>query len=574
VTKVCNATKSGTRSIDWGCGLLIVLLTIVTYSPSLSGRFVWDDDAYVTKNQTLRSLDGLRRIWTEPVATPQYYPLVFSSFWAEYHLWKLQPFGYHLVNVLLHALNAVLLWRVLLRLKVPGAWWASAIFALHPVMVESVAWITERKNVLACLFYLLAVLAYLRFRPLTHEGVRAALRWRFYPLVLVLFLCALFSKTVTCTLPAVLALLVWWKGKHLGKRDVLTLIPLFFLGAIMGLATVWIEKYYAGATGAAWKLSLAQRCLIAGRAVWFYAGKLLWPANLSFIYPHWELRTGSASAWLPLAGLILVAAVLWHFRRTSWAQAAIFGLGCFVVGLLPALGFFDVYFFQFSFVADHFQYMASMALIALAVSGASIIFQRAGPRGGKLGVFVAACSLLLLAVTTWGQTYVYQNDETLWTNTLMANPNAWIAHSNLGMILREQGRLKEAIEQDEWALRLKPDCVEAHNNLGIALSMLGHDEEAIAHFERALRLKPQYAEAHNNLGIVLEKIGKLHEAIQQYEQALRLNPNYADAHYNLAAALEQGGKIEAAIEHYKQALRLNPNLTAARDRLAQLRAGR
>ena len=237
------------RSIDepimnaWrslGAGALIILLTVVAYLPALRDGFIWDDDFYVTENQALRSLEGLGRIWSRPGTTFQYYPLTFTSFWAEYHLWKLQPFGYHLVNVLLHALNAVLLWRVLRRLEVPGSWWAAALFAVHPVTVESVAWITERKNVLSCAFYLLAVLAYFRFRPLAGEEGTRVRDWRLYPLVLVLFLCALLSKTVACSLPAVLVLLVWWKTGQFARRDALELTPLFVLGAALGFGTAWI----------------------------------------------------------------------------------------------------------------------------------------------------------------------------------------------------------------------------------------------------------------------------------------------------------------------------------------------
>ncbi|HUI07690.1 MAG TPA: hypothetical protein VL486_11875 [Verrucomicrobiae bacterium] len=243
----------------WLLATALVVLVLVAYLPALRGGFLWDDNAYVTENQALRTPNGLGEIWFKPGTTPQYYPLVFTSFWLEYRLWRLQPFGYHLVNVLLHAANAVLLWRVLRRLEIAGAWWAAAIFALHPVMVESVAWVTERKNVLSCLFYLLAALAYFRFRPLTNGSVVRARDWRFYPLSLAFFLCALLSKTVTCSLPAVLVLLLWWKGGRIEKRDARALAPLFGLGAALGLMTVWWEERLVGAGGAEWTLSFVQR---------------------------------------------------------------------------------------------------------------------------------------------------------------------------------------------------------------------------------------------------------------------------------------------------------------------------
>ncbi len=288
----------------WLLALVLAIVTFLAYQPTWHAGFIWDDDSYVTENRALRSLAGLGRIWGEPGTTAQYYPLVFTTFWAEHHLWELQPLGYHLDNILLHALNAVLLWLVLRRLEIPGAWLAAMLWALHPVSVESVAWITERKNVLSGLFYFLAVLAYLRFRPLRDRGAARACDWRYYPLVLVLFLCALLSKTVTSSLPAVLLLLVWWKTGRVGRRDILVLAPLFVMGVASGFMTTWMEKHYVGASGAEWALSFVRRCLVAGRALWFYAGKLFWPRHFTFIYPRWEIDARRGVAVLVSGGCL------------------------------------------------------------------------------------------------------------------------------------------------------------------------------------------------------------------------------------------------------------------------------
>jgi hypothetical protein len=249
----------------------------------------------------------------------------------------LQPFGYHLVNVLLHASNAVLLWLVLRPLELRGAWWAAAVFALHPVSVESVAWITERKNILSGLFYFLTGLAYFRFRPLMNREPARGYDWRYYPLVFALFLCALLSKTVTCSLPAVLLLLVWWKNGRVERRDVLALTPLFILGAALALITIGMEQR-AGAVGAEWSLSLVQRCLLAGRALWFYASKLLWPRNLTFLYPHWEIDAGAPWQYVfPLAALSGLVA-LWSLRSRI-GKGPLVAMLFFAGTLVPAKGF-------------------------------------------------------------------------------------------------------------------------------------------------------------------------------------------------------------------------------------------
>lgn len=569
-----NYVKAG-QSKQWLLAVAILFLTVLAYQPVWHAGFIWDDDRYVSNNPALRSVDGLQGIWVKPGTTVQYYPLVFTSFWVEYHLWGLQPLGYHLVNVLLHALNAILLWRVLRRLEIPGAWLAAAIFALHPVNVESVAWITERKNTLSGLFYLLAALAWLRFRPLTAGEATRAPDWRYYPLVLVLFLCALFSKTVTCSLPAVFLLLVWWKNDRVERRDVLALAPLFVLGIASGFMTTWMEKHSVGASGADWELSFVQRCLLAGRALWFYASKLIWPHDLTFIYPRWRVDAG---VWwqyaFPLAALTVVVA-LWK-TRSRIGRGPLVAVLCFAVTLAPALGFFDVFPFLYSYVADHFQYLACIGLIALTANAGAAMYQRAGQRGRGLGALAIALVLVLLAISTWKQAHIYQDQETLWRDTLAKNPAAWMAHNNLSDILVQQGKIEEAIWHLEQALRLKPGDAITHNNLGLALAQAGTVGEAISHYEQALRIQPDYAAAHSNLGLALARVGKTKEAMVHYEQALRIQPDLADAHCNLGIALAQAGRVEEAIGHYEQALRIQPDSVEAHYNLgnALTRSGR
>jgi protein O-mannosyl-transferase len=531
-------------------GAFLATLVVIAYLPALGGGFSWDDDAYVTNNLTLRSVAGLSQIWGRLTATPQYYPLVFTSFWLEYHLWGLNPFGYHVVNVLLHTLAAILLWRVLVRLQLPGAWLAAGIFALHPVAVESVAWVTERKNVLSGVFYFAAALAYLRW-----QDSRATARRTLYLLSLALFLCALFSKTVTASLPAALLLVTWWKHGRITRRDVWPLLPFFVAGGALGLVTSWLERTHVGANGPDWTLSFWDRFLIAGRALWFYAGKLFWPANLTFIYPRWQIDPRIWWQWLFPAAAIALVMILWSLRNRI-GRGPLVAVLFFAGTLFPALGFANVYPMRFSFVADHFQYLASAGLIVLAAAGLTRIFRPAP--------FAALLVPLLLAVLTWEQSAIYADQKTLWLDTLSKNPAGWMAHNNLGTVLESEGRIDEALSRYEEAVRLKPDHAEAHNNLGNTFYKKGRTDAAIHEYREAIRLKPDYAIAYSNLGTALGANGSTDEATKQFQESIRLDPLDGRAHYNFGIALFKSNRGDDAIKEFQEAVRLLPDYTSAR----------
>jgi len=292
---------------------VLILLVVAAYWPALRGGFIWDDDAYVTENPMLTDTNGLHEIWFSAHTQSQYFPLVYTTFRWEHALWGLHPSGYHLVNVLLHGLNAALVWIVLRRLSIPGAWLAAAIFALHPVQVETVAWVTELKNIESLLFYLLSLMAWMKFIDRTGPG-----QWRFYLLALAAYLLALFAKTTACTLPAVMVLILWARGQRLSQLRAAQILPFLVIGLGMGLVTVWWEKHlgnYDERLGLS--LNFLQRVLIAGRALWFYAGKLAWPANLTFSYPHWEINVQAASQYIPLAGCLAVAFILYLWQAEA-----------------------------------------------------------------------------------------------------------------------------------------------------------------------------------------------------------------------------------------------------------------
>lgn len=602
---------------NWPRAVLIVLLTLLVYVPAITGGYVWDDDFYVTANSTLRSAEGLKRIWFEPGAVPQYYPLVHTGYWLEYQLWGLDPYGYHLINVLLHALGAVLLWLILRRLSVPGAWFAAMIFALHPINVESVAWITERKNVLSGCFYFASMLAWLRWAGLGDSAVpRSSASGRrgpppapgmpLYALSLTLFLCALLSKSTTFSLPAALLLLVWWKRGRVGGRDLAPLLPFCAAGIASGLFTLWMEVTHVGASGVEWSLTVVQRLLLAGRALWFYAGKIFLPLEQCFIYPHWEI---DPLAWWPYlfpAAALATLTLCWVWRRRL-GRGPLTALLFFAGTLSPALGFFNVYPMRYSWVADHFQYLAGIGLIALACGWAATRLAGSGATVRRLAAVAGLILLVLLGTLSWRQGHAYADRETLWRDTLTKNPDAWIAHNNLAGLLTESGRFPEAIEHFTEALRLRPEDPDVHANLGLALAGTGNLdaaateyllaleaepqnadlharlaeledergnlEQTAAHYRDALRIEPGNAQRHTKLGVALAGLGQTEKAVAEYRRALLLDPTLADTHNNLGAALADMGRTAEAQAQYLEALRLDPDSADARVNLGNVRVG-
>ena len=537
---------------NWVLGLCLAAAIFIAYLPVWHAGFIWDDDAYVTQNSLLTAPDGLSRIWFSAHMQSQYFPLVFTTLRFEHALWGMNPLGYHLVNVFLHAANALLLWQLLRRLAVPGAWLAAAIFALHPVQVESVAWITELKNVESTLFYLLALLAWVKF-----IGKPATPSWSFYWLALLFLVLALFSKTTACTLPAALLLILWWRREQIGLRRILQVLPFLLIGLAMGVLSVWWEKHlgdYIDPDAGA-HFGFVQKVLIATRAVWFYAMTDLWPFNLTFIYPRWEIDPNAPLQYLGLAGCLVLALLLWRHRRVL-GQSVTVGVVFFVAALSPLLGFIPLYTFRYSFVADHYQYLACAGLI---VPVAALISNRmAGECPGRIFFRgLSASLLLLLGILTWKRADVYAVQETLWRDTIAKNPGCWMAHNNLGLGFFNKGQIEEAVSRYQDAISLKSDYAEAHYNLGIALFAKNQVDAAIDEYKEAIRLAPNYALAHNNLGVALVHKGQPDAAISQYQEAIRLRPDYAEAHNNLGLTLLSQGQLDAAISQFQESIRLN-----------------
>jgi protein O-mannosyl-transferase len=545
----------------WLGGLFIILATLAAYWPVFSAGFIPDDPAYVTENPLLTAPDGLARIWFSAQSQPQYVPLVFTTLRIEYAFWGLNPVGYHVVNVCLHVLNALLVWALLRRLAVPRAWLAAAVFALHPVQVETVAWVTELKNTESTLFYLLAVSAWLDF-------CAGKSRW-FYALAILLHLLALFAKTTACTLPAVLLLVLWLKHEPVTWRRVVQTLPFWLLGLGMGLLSVWWEKHLGNYAP---KFHLLggplERLLLAAHALWFYAHKILWPANLAFSYPRWQMDAGDWRQYTWLAGWLAVAALLW-FGRRKFGRGPAAALIFFAAVLSPMLGFIPLYTFYFSYVADHYQYLACLGLIVLGLGLAAKFFETC-KADHRLRVALAALLLLMLGAHTWQQAHIYHDRDTLWTDTLKKNPRSWMAHKNLASLRAEQERFDEAEDHYRLAIELNPAEDGLRYDFGNLLARLGRFDDATAQYRQALLIAPGNAAIHCNLGYALNKQHRTDEAIAEYQRAIACQPDFAEAYYNLGNALSTQHKMDEAIAAYQRAVQLKPDSELFKKRLQAL----
>jgi tetratricopeptide (TPR) repeat protein len=532
--------------------LVLAAVTILVYRPAWNGGFLWDDDYYITNNELLTAPDGLRRIWFSLDSPSQYFPLVYTTFRFEHALWGLNPTGYHWINLVLHIANALLVWAVLARLKIPGAWLAGAIFALHPVQVESVAWITERKNVLMGFFFLLTLLTWIAF-----VDERTKRPWLFYGLALILYLLALSAKTTACTLPAALFLILWLVDQRISWKRIFQIVPFVVLGLAMGSLAIWWERYHQGTSRAIFTfLNPIERILVASRAVWFYLSKLLWPSKLTFIYPRWDIASTHLLGYVWLLAGLIVCMVIYFLRRylgRSIEVAAAF----FVATLSPVLGFIMLYTFRYTFVADHYQYLACIGPIAL-VSAGLVNLADTFKKSRVVILTAALCIVTVLATLAWRQAAIYGNIETLWRTTLARNPGCWMAHNNLGIVLFEKGQLDEAIAHYRSTLQMQPNFWDADYNLGSALLGKGEVDEAILYCEKAVAKEPNDPDAQVALANALLQKKRIDDAIVHYEKAVAMRPDYFLARYGLGHALLEKGQLSAAIEHCRAALLIRP----------------
>ena len=597
-------TVTGLLRTPGAMAVALCALVFAALFPALFGGFVWDD-AVLGYSRTLREWSGLWRIWFEPgniASEHHYWPVTYTSFWLEDKLWGLNAFSSHLVNILLHLANTLLLWQLLTRLAIPGAWLAAALFAVHPVHVEVAAWVIARKDLLATLFSLGCALVWLRFSP--DDKAQPGLRHG--AAVALLLIAALLSKSVAVTLPCTLLLLYWLQHGHLPRRVVLWATPLFLITAVI---TTFDLHFYRMQDPPSYDYSLVERVLIAAQALCFYAGKLLWPTNLTVIYPHWE--PVSARGWLCLVVVIGVFALLGCLRRRL-GHGPLTGVLFFVLTLLPVLGFVDFNHMTFSFVADRYQYLASAGLLAVAAGG-TVRLARTLPRLSRRSLQLAVA--LGLGVLSWmsgQQVGIYRDPVHFYSHILTHNPQAHGMHANFSVALYHRGRMQEALEAGRVALEQEPDARHApytRHRAGVILAGLGQyaeareqlrraletDRDDIAadsqtqaeeameqgHYDRAIvflqvltEVRPQRASAWATLGEALGGAGRNEEAITALQQAIALapyDPAIPTMHVLLAYSAEALGQGDRAQEHYRKALQRDANFLPAMVALAKLR---
>jgi len=548
----------------WGGGILFILILFV-YFPALNAEFIWDDNDHLTENPHMEDVQGLIRIWTTPAAV--YYPLVLTSFWIMRRIWDLNPFPYHLLNILLHFASAIVLWFILTKLKIKGGWFAAALFALHPVHVESVAWITELKDTQSGLFYLLSLLAFIHYYSPLQESFSCSRdisshKMRWYIVSLFLFLLALLSKTSTVMMPVVLILILWWMNQSYSLKNIKLTLPYFALAILLSFWTILEQLRFAGAVGPEWSLGILDRTFIAARAIWFYLGKLIIPYPLIFIYPRWVLDRGIILWSIPLISLVLCFALL-IWKRNGWGRAPLLAFLYFCASLFPVLGFFNMYFTRFSFVCDHFQYLASIGPLILFASGIARLVSLVKNKERILKGLVYGLILLILGVLSWKQTHIYKDKETLWRDTVKKNPKAWLAYNNLGEELARQGNMDEAFQCFTRAYELNNAYEAACYNLGTFALRQNDYEKAVFYFNRTINVRWNYPEAHNNLGNALTRAGRLEEAVKCYKDAITIDPKAADPYFNLGNTSFRQGRFNEAIEYYTKALEIKPSFADA-----------
>lgn len=571
---------------------LLLLGTIVIYLPAVNGDFVFDDLVFVSRNPRLRDFSGLLQIWLDPKANQTYYPLTFTTFWIEYQIWQLWSTGYHLVSILLHGINAILLWVLLRRLAIPGAWVAAAIFAFHPVQVESVAWISERKNLLSGSFYLLTFLCYLRFTPLhLAPGQSESRDWRYYGLALLCFLCALLSKTVTCSLPAALMLLIWWKKGRIRSQEVLPLLPMFAMGIVASSLSAFLEWHpeVVGASGNEWQLTIVERILIAGRALWFYLFTLLWPINLAVVYQRWSIDTWVWWQYLFPISVAFVLTLFLVYRRHIGRGPLVAGL-FFAGTLFPTLGFLDFFLMRYTFVADHFLYLPCISIIAgvvgwlwtqqdkilLQLPSSSLI---TGSFRRNSSEFLLPSAILgVLMLLTWKHAAIYADGMTLWTHAVEKNPTSWLVYNNLGLEFSRQSDSRTARLYLEKAVELAPQEAMVHSNLSNILLETGTIDRSLQHALTAVALARDSAAFASNLSLIYWQKGDLVQAVRYARVALQKKPTTFQVYYNIGILALQGVptpeafSFSEAVSYIETAVQLDPNSIMAVHLLAWIRA--
>jgi len=586
----------------------VVLLCGWCYAPANNGTWLWDDDQSVTQNPVAKAPFSVMKIWLNPLAEAvqgmargvlhtvglgppppppapvnfgeaDYWPLTATGFWLEWHAFGDNPLGYHLVNVALHAVGALLLWRLMVAMRLPGGWFAALLFAVHPLCVETVTWVSELKNVLSLPLMLLALIHFVRadeqretdaLRAGSGDATQDGRRRMDYGLAVFWFVMAMFAKTSMVMLPPVLLLHAWWKRGRIGVTDIIRTAPFFAVSLAFGLLTIYFQHGRAIGTETIPVGGFWSRLATASLALPFYLGKVLMPVNLLPIYPRWAVDPPRPVQFLPLPIMAGIAAWCW-MNRATWGRHVLFALGFFALMLLPVLGFITISYMRITWVADHFVYMPMTGPIVLLAAAATGWAAGVPARFRMALVGLAATTVAVLAIGSFRYSFAWADEEPMWTYTLSRNPDAWQAHSRLGARKYSQGKLDEAFFHFSESVRLRPDLAETHNNYGNTLASKGRIDEAIAQFREAARLQPQLAVFQNNLAMTCMQAGRIEDAKEVFRTMLEQWPKDHTLHNNYAFALHRAGDSLGAITSLQRALALAPNYEDAKKNLAVIR---
>lgn len=551
-------------------GWLLLAAVMLLYMPSSRGLFLWDDDTHLTANLITHS-GGLRDSWLS-TKQPDYWPVTWTVLWLGWKILGTNVFGYHLLDMVLHTAVSILAWRILRRLGIPGGWGSALLFAVHPVCVESVAWITQTKTLLATAFGFGSFLLFLHFE----DEQKKCWLWG----ACLALLVALLSKPVFAAAPLILLLFSWWRGRAFGWRTLGRYVPFLAISVCVSSVCVWFQYQRAIQRTLVRDENLLLRMAGAARLVWLYILNAVAPLNLMFVYPRWHLTETQWGGYVPLAILLACFFVLWRKRASTLGRASLFCLGYYLLALLPVLGFFDIYYMRYSLMADHWQYPALVAVVSFAGALLSVVGRRGTGLSRDMARAIFVVAALGLAGLTWERQKVFQDEEVLWRDSLRRNPDAWLAHLNLGLYLRENGKTAEAADNFEQELaalqrmtKRYPTDVVTLQDYGRVLQSAGREAEAELQYRAVVQIRGKTAQAHNLLGAALAAQGKYDEANKQYREAIRLDSDDWEAYGNLGMSLKRQGNVNAALEALRRAASLKPESVQVRMELAELLDG-
>jgi hypothetical protein len=506
--------------------LIIVGSVFFIYSPVFHGGWLMDDNAYVTQNPGLRDPYGLLNIWLAPGSFVEYYPIEESLQWFEWQWWKDNASGYHVVNIILHAIGSLLVWKFFTKFKLKYAWLAGLVFAIHPANVESVAWAAELKNCLSLPPFIIAMCYWIDYEEDKNELN--------YFLALGFFLFGMLCKITLAPLPIIMLIYAWWKRGVITWQDVKNCIPFLVISLILGFTTIFVGDWYAPGHVLAIKIPMGDfwsRSACASITMAFYFCHFFLPLSLPGNYPNWPLdflpphmlpayaqwNVDNPTLTQFLTWPILFGLFWWCWiRRNTWGKHVLLGFSFFLLCLLPFIGFHGVSYMRFTWVMDHFLYLPCLGLLGVAAAGLQVYDSQLTKVPHRILIAICAVLVCILTIESWNYAKTFFNLETSWRYEIQYNPTAWLAHNNLGYIMVEQNRLDEARDEFIKALAIKPDYSEAHNNLGVVYSRTGHIDEAIEQYQAALTVNPDYGDAANNL----QKLQMVKERMQIREQSL------------------------------------------------------